>query len=78
MKLKDKFGTKSVPTAELQLNGTPARLIGKIGEGVKQIAVLFNVTRIYTVVWSASFMSKMMFLMRDYAKKRVVFGKKFE
>jgi len=75
MKLKDKFGTKSVPTAELQLNGTPARLIGKIGEGVKQIAVLFNVTRVYTVVWSASFMSKMMLLMRDYAKKRVVFGK---
>lgn len=38
MRLKDKLGTKSVPTAELILNGTKGRRVSDIGFGVKYIS----------------------------------------
>lgn len=75
-RLKDKFGTKSLPTAELELVGTRAYLVGKKGEGVKTISHLFNITRIHTMLGSAAYMRRMIALMRDYAERRKVFGKK--
>jgi alkylation response protein AidB-like acyl-CoA dehydrogenase len=58
------------------LINTEAILIGNKGEGVKTISNLINITRIYTVVGSLSAMKRMMMLIRDYANKRSVFGKK--
>lgn len=75
-RLKDKFGTKSLPTAELELIGTRAYLVGKKEEGVKTISHLFNITRIHTMLGSAAYMRRMLALMRDYAERRKVFGKK--
>ena len=49
-RLKDKLGTKQVPTAELSLRGVPAVRLGKEGEGVRNIALLFNVTRLHSSV----------------------------
>lgn len=46
-KLKDKSGTKPLPTAELELRGTRALLIGEPGKGVRNISYLFNSTRIW-------------------------------
>ena len=46
-RLKDKLGTWQVPTAELFLEKKPALLVGGLGEGVKNISNLFNVTRIH-------------------------------
>jgi alkylation response protein AidB-like acyl-CoA dehydrogenase len=60
-----------VPTAELELFGSEAILVGNIGEGVKTIANLINITRMYTLNGSVSAMRRMMFLIRDYANKRV-------
>lgn len=74
-RLKDKFGTKALPTAELTLNGTKAKLVGEIGAGVKTIASLFNITRIYNATTSVSFMRRGLELAKDYAKKRYAFGK---
>ncbi|MEK7433111.1 MAG: acyl-CoA dehydrogenase family protein [Cyanobacteriota bacterium] len=74
-RLKDKLGTKSLPTAELTLNGTKALLVGTIGDGVKNISALFNVTRIYNSITSVSFMRRGINLSKDYAKKRSAFGK---
>lgn len=73
-RLKDKLGTKALPTAELALEGTPARLVGGPGQGVKKIASLFNVTRIYNAVCSVGSMTRGLQLAEDYAKKRVAFG----
>lgn len=74
-RLKDKLGTKSLPTAELTLQGTKAELVGDIGDGVKKISTLFNVTRIYNATTSVAFMRRAIALSRDYAKKRHAFGK---
>lgn len=75
-RLKDKLGTKALPTAELTLNGTRAKLVGGEGHGVKKISTLFNITRIYNSKSALSSMKRALSLARDYAKKREAFGKK--
>lgn len=76
LRLKDKLGTRAVPTAELRLTGTPARLVGEPGRGVRQIATLMNITRIYNAVCSVSWMRRGLALARDYASRREVFGRR--
>lgn len=74
-RLKDKLGTKALPTAELSLLGTPARLIGQIGEGVKRIANVLNITRIYNSICAVGHMRRALDLAQDYSGKRRAFGK---
>jgi putative acyl-CoA dehydrogenase len=74
-RLKDKLGTRALPTAELALEGTPARLVGGVGEGVRKISALFNVTRIYNAVAAVGGMRRAVALARDYAGRRTAFGK---
>lgn len=75
-RLKDKLGTKALPTAELTLMGTPARLVGEKGKGVKTISSLFNITRIYNACCAVGYMRRGIALATDYSKKREAFGKK--
>ena len=75
-RLKDKLGTRALPTAELTLEGTAARLVGVPGAGVKQISILFNVTRIYNAVSAVSLMRRGIALTRDWARRRQAFGKR--
>lgn len=72
-RLKDKLGTRALPTAELDLNGTPATLVGEPGNGVKKISTLFNITRMYNAVCAVSGMRRGIALARDYARRRVAF-----
>jgi alkylation response protein AidB-like acyl-CoA dehydrogenase len=74
-RLKDKLGTRALPTAELTLDQTPARLVGGPGHGVRKIAALLNVTRYYNAACSASGMRRAIALASDYAKRRVAFGR---
>ena len=74
-RLKDKLGTRALPTAELTLDGTPAHLVGGIGHGVKKISTLFNVTRVYNAVAAVAGMRRAIALARDYARRRRAFGK---
>ncbi len=46
-RLKNKFGTQIVPTAELSLEGTEAYLLGPLNGGVKTISSVLNITRLY-------------------------------
>ena len=75
LRLKDKLGTRSLPTAELRLVGTPAQLVGEPGRGVPNITTLVNVTRVYNAVCSVAGMRRGLALARDYANRRQVFGK---
>lgn len=75
-RLKDKLGTKALPTAELTLHGTPARLVGEPGNGVRNIATLLNITRLYNACSAASQMRRAVMLASDYANRRKAFGKK--
>jgi alkylation response protein AidB-like acyl-CoA dehydrogenase len=74
-RLKDKLGTRALPTAELMLDGTPARLIGGEGDGVRKIATLFNITRVYNAVAAVAGMRRAIALATDYARRRRAFGK---
>jgi putative acyl-CoA dehydrogenase len=74
-RLKDKLGTRALPTAELVLEGTPAQLVGGAGDGVRKIATLFNVTRIYNAVAAVAGMHRAIALAGDYARRRRAFGK---
>ncbi|HET9012247.1 MAG TPA: acyl-CoA dehydrogenase family protein, partial [Gemmatimonadaceae bacterium] len=57
-RLKDKLGTRALPTAELTLLDTPALLVGGEGDGVRKIAALFNVTRVYNAVAAVAGMAR--------------------
>jgi hypothetical protein len=74
-RLKDKLGTRALPTAELTLEGTPALLVGGAGDGVRKIATLFNVTRVYNAVAAVAGMRRAIALAGDYARRRRAFGK---
>ena len=74
-RLKDKLGTRALPTAELKLDGTPAQLVGGAGDGVRKIATLFNITRVYNAVAGVAGMRRAIALASDYARQRRAFGK---
>ncbi len=75
-RLKDKLGTKALPTAEVSLNATPAELMGELGGGVKKISALLNITRLYNSICALSQMRRALDWAQSYSKVRVVFGKK--
>ena len=73
-RLKDKLGTRKVPTAELELCGTPAQLVQGTSDGVRNIAPLLNISRTWNSVCAVSLMRRGLALARDYARRRVAFG----
>lgn len=74
-RLKEKLGTKKLPTAELMLQGTPATLVtGETTGGVRGITPMLNVTRTWNAVTAVCSMRRGLALARDYAKRRFAFG----
>lgn len=73
-RLKDKLGTRKLPTAELTLDGVRAELVAGPRDGVRRIAPMLNVTRAWNTVSAAAFMRRGLALARDYARRRVAFG----
>lgn len=74
-RLKDKLGTRQMPTAELLLDGLPAHRLSEEGRGVASIANMLTITRIHNSVSAAAAMRRVVQLARDYATRRVAFGK---
>jgi alkylation response protein AidB-like acyl-CoA dehydrogenase len=77
-RLKDKLGTRKVPTAELTLEGVRAVLVGDTRHGTRNIEPMLTVTRAWNSVTSVSFMRRAMALARAYASQRRAFGAKLE
>ncbi len=73
-RLKDKLGTRKLPTAELTLDGAPAQPVYGTTDGVRNIATMLNITRTWNGVSAVSLMRRGLALARDYAGKRVAFG----
>jgi len=73
-RLKDKLGTRKVPTAELTLSGTPAQLVKGTTDGVRNIAPLLNITRLWNGISAVALMRRGLALADDYARRRVAFG----
>ncbi|XP_063396861.1 acyl-CoA dehydrogenase family member 11-like isoform X1 [Mytilus trossulus] len=74
IKLKDKLGTRQLPTAELLLDGTSAVRISDLGKGVAGISSMLTLTRIHNAVAACSSMRKLLMLSKDYSLKREAFG----
>jgi alkylation response protein AidB-like acyl-CoA dehydrogenase len=73
-RLKEKLGTRKVPTAELTLDGAPAVLVRGTVEGVRHIAPMLNITRLWNGLSAAALMRRGLALARDYARRRAAFG----
>ncbi|KFP39766.1 hypothetical protein N324_11429, partial [Chlamydotis macqueenii] len=81
-RLKDKLGTRQMATAELWLDGAKAELVRFVlwqisaeGRGVASISNMLNITRIHNVIGAVASMRRMISLSREYARRRVAFGK---
>ncbi|XP_070619119.1 acyl-CoA dehydrogenase family member 11-like [Erythrolamprus reginae] len=74
-RLKEKMGTRALPTAELTLDGARAHLISAEGQGIGCIANMLNIARIYNTIFASQQMRRIVDLARDYATKREAFGK---
>jgi alkylation response protein AidB-like acyl-CoA dehydrogenase len=73
-RLKDKLGTRKVPTAELLLDGAPATPVMGLDNGVRHIIPMLHLTRTWNSVMAAATMRRGLALARDYAKRREAFG----
>jgi hypothetical protein len=73
-RLKDKLGTRKVPTAELTLEGAGAQLVAGATHGTRAIEPMLKITRAWNSVCAASFMRHGLSLAEDYARRRVAFG----
>jgi alkylation response protein AidB-like acyl-CoA dehydrogenase len=74
-RLKDKLGTRKVPTAELHLDGARATLVGEPRNGTRAIEPMLVITRAWNSVTSVAFMRRALTLARSYAHERRAFGK---
>ncbi len=73
-RLKDKLGTRKVPTAELTLAGALATPVAGLTDGVRNITPLLNVTRLWNSIAAVAGMRRALMLAKDYARRRVAFG----
>ncbi|HLF91643.1 MAG TPA: acyl-CoA dehydrogenase family protein [Anaerolineales bacterium] len=73
-RLKDKLGTRKVPTAELALDGAPAWPVMELANGVRNIVPMLHLTRTWNSISAVAFMRRGLALARDYARRRVAFG----
>jgi acyl-CoA dehydrogenase len=75
LRLKDKLGTRQMPTAELALEGAVAHLVGPPAGGTRNITPMLTVTRLWNAVTAAAGLRRGLALARDYARLRVAFGR---
>ena len=73
-RLKDKLGTRKVPTAELTLDGTVATPVVGTTDGVRHISPMLNITRTWNAIGALAGMRRGIALARDYARRRRQFG----
>lgn len=73
-RLKNKFGTHGLPTAELELDNTRGWLIGELGQGVKTVATVLNVTRVLSAIHLLGSLQRSIIIARSYALVRTIDG----
>lgn len=75
LRLKDKLGTRKLPTAELWLDDTPAEPVAGLERGVAAITPMLNLTRTWNAVTACSLMRRGLALAASYAERRAAFGR---
>jgi putative acyl-CoA dehydrogenase len=74
-RLKEKLGTRSLPSSEVEYHGVRARLIGEEGRGVQTIIRMVNHTRLDCLIGSAAGMRWGTVQAVHHARHRSAFGK---
>jgi putative acyl-CoA dehydrogenase len=73
-RLKDKLGTRSLPSSEVEFRGIRGRLVGQEGRGVKAIVRMVNHTRLDCLLGSATGMRRGVVEAIHHARHRSAFG----
>ena len=74
-RLKDKLGNRSNASAEIELSGARAAMIGEEGKGVRTIMEMVNHTRLDCIIGSASLMRQAVAQATHHTAHRSAFGK---
>ena len=75
-RLKDKLGTKSMPTAELTLDGAFATPVGDVEHGVRKISGMLNITRFHNAMGASGGMRRGVELAVAYSRVREAGGRR--
>ena len=76
MRLKDKLGNRSNASAEIELRGAEARLVGEEGRGVQTIIEMVNHTRLDCVLGSTALQRRAVAEATHHAAHREAFGRR--
>ncbi|MFL5334327.1 MAG: acyl-CoA dehydrogenase family protein, partial [Geminicoccaceae bacterium] len=74
-RLKDKLGTRSLPSSEVEFQGVRGQLVGEEGRGVPAIIRMVNHTRLDCLIGSAAGMRWGLAQAVHHARHRMAFGK---
>jgi alkylation response protein AidB-like acyl-CoA dehydrogenase len=74
-RIKDKIGTRSVPTGEVELKNSEAYLLGKAEWGIYLILEVLNLSRVANSIASVALAQRAMRDALNYAQGRRAFGK---
>ena len=73
-RLKDKLGTISVPTGEIEYQGAEAYLVGEEGEGFRAMAEMMNFERLTNATGAVGVMGRALLEAKVHAADREAFG----
>jgi alkylation response protein AidB-like acyl-CoA dehydrogenase len=76
VRLKEKLGTRDMPSGEIKLEGALAWLVGDPQQGFKQMADMINMSRLSNGMRAAGLMRRALTEAIFVARNRVAFGKK--
>lgn len=74
-RLKDKIGTRSVPTGEVELRDSEAYLLGDPEQGIYLILEVLNISRVANSIGSVALAQRAICEALTFARQRVAFGK---
>ena len=74
-RLKDKIGTRSVPTVEVELDGSVAYHLGERGQGVYLVLEALNVSRVCNSIGAVALTQRALHEAWSFAEGRVAFGR---
>lgn len=74
-RLKDKIGTRSVPTGEVELHDCEAYLLGEAEQGIYLILEVLNISRVANSIGSVALAQRALAEALSFASQRVAFGK---
>ena len=73
-RLKDKLGTESVPTGEVEFDGTTAYLVGEPERGFKYMTTMLNYERVTNAVGAVGVIARALLESKIHAANREAFG----